>query len=61
MVKVIALTGIAFELNAKYTSPVFLKEVLGLCRTYDPVVSICSDVHDLAQLGNSMRMLREAL
>lgn len=49
--------GIAIEINTSYTRD--LDRFLGLCRKVNPVVSIGSDVHRLADLGQCRDALRE--
>lgn len=61
IIKRIARTDIAFEINAKYTNFLFLNRVIELCRKHNPYVSIGSDVHQLYELGNSKRMLENIL
>jgi putative hydrolase len=52
-----AANGVAFEFNAKYATPEFLKEAVRLCRKYDPLVSLGSDVHKIKDLGLCRAML----
>ncbi len=61
LIKRMAATTIAFEINAKYTNTVFFKTVIELCQKYDPYISIGSDVHQINELGNSKRMLEAVL
>jgi putative hydrolase len=61
LIKTIAATDVAFELNTKYRTEEFSHDCLELCRKYNPYVSIGSDVHTLDQVGQSRRILAEAL
>ncbi len=57
LIRSIASTDVAFEINAKYTNPEFFAAVMTLCKLHNPFISIGSDVHQLSQLGDSKRML----
>ncbi|MBF0386255.1 MAG: PHP domain-containing protein [Candidatus Omnitrophica bacterium] len=57
VIRTAALTGVAFEFNSKYASPVFLKEAVRFCRKHDPLVSLGSDVHKIEDLGRCRGIL----
>ncbi|MFH1581699.1 MAG: PHP domain-containing protein [Pseudomonadota bacterium] len=56
LIRGIAKTEMAFELNPKYLNDEHLKKVIDLCVKYDPFISIGSDHHS-KEMGSTKKVL----
>lgn len=61
IVKEIAKTNIALEINARYTNDKFFKDIIRFCKMYNPFISLGSDVHNREELGKTKKLIGQIL